>query len=84
MIHFLAKEHPKHWDEALNQAEFAYNFMINRSRGSSPFNIVYTKALNQIVDLAMLLKPLHNVVEIFFQDFSLMLEEVKTKITYST
>ena len=34
-------EHPKQWDQALPQDEFAYIDSPNRSIGLSPFQIVY-------------------------------------------
>ena len=33
--------HPKQWNLALVQAEFAYNDSPNRSKSMSPFQIVY-------------------------------------------
>lgn len=69
MIRCLDGEHPKRWDEIINEAEFAYNFMIDRSTERFPFSIVYTKTPNQLVNLAMLLKPLHKAAKIFSTDF---------------
>ena len=37
----MVSEHPKQWDQALSQVEFAYNDSPNRSIGLSPFQIVY-------------------------------------------
>lgn len=44
MIHSLAGDKPKQWDQSLPQAKLAFNSMVNRSTGQAPFNIVYTKA----------------------------------------
>lgn len=54
MLRTLAGDRPRLWDLALPQAEFAYNSMINRSTGDSPFAIVYTKLPNNVVDLLAL------------------------------
>ena len=37
----LVSEHPKQWDQALPQAEFAYNDSPNISIGLIPFHIFY-------------------------------------------
>jgi hypothetical protein len=37
----LVAEHHSSWDNTLPQAEFAYNNLVNRSTGQSPFQIVY-------------------------------------------
>lgn len=57
MIRCLASDKPKQWDVALPRAEFAYNSMLNRSTGLSPFIIVYTKVPNHTFDLTALPKP---------------------------
>lgn len=51
MLRSLVGSSPKQWDTLLPQVEFAYNSMTNRSTRFSPFAMVYTKALNHIVDL---------------------------------
>lgn len=56
---------PKRWDAALPQVEFAYNSMMNRSIGKSPFSTVYTKSPNQCIDLINVLKPKCKKVEKF-------------------
>jgi hypothetical protein len=37
----LVTEHHSSWDNVFPQAEFAYNDLVNRSTGKSPFQIVY-------------------------------------------
>lgn len=54
LIRCLCRDHPKQWDLVLAQAEFAFNFMTNRSTGKCPFEIVYTKLPSLTVDLAKL------------------------------
>lgn len=54
MIRCLASDKPKQWDLALPQAEFAFNNLVNRSTGRSPFSIVYTKCPATTVDLIYL------------------------------
>ncbi|PKU66385.1 hypothetical protein MA16_Dca009627 [Dendrobium catenatum] len=56
MLRCLVQEQPKLWDELLSQAKFAYNSMTNRSTGTSPFHIVYTKPPNHTIDVAILPK----------------------------
>ena len=41
ILRSLVYEHPKQWDLALAQVEFAYNDSPNRSTCMSPFQIVY-------------------------------------------
>lgn len=43
LIRCLYGDHPRQWALILAQAEFAFNFMKNRSTGKCPFGIVYTK-----------------------------------------
>jgi hypothetical protein len=37
----LVTKHHSSWDHILPQAKFAYNDLVNRSTGKSPFQIVY-------------------------------------------
>ena len=60
MIHSIAGDKPKMWDQALAQVEFAFNNMVNRSTGRSPFSIVYTKATNSVINLIKLPKANNN------------------------
>jgi hypothetical protein len=41
ILRSLVHENPKQWDKMLSQVEFAYNDSPNRSKGMSPFQIVY-------------------------------------------
>lgn len=54
MVGFISDEKPKHWDLALHQAKYAFYGMVNRSRGKSPFDVIYTKASNNFTDISIL------------------------------
>jgi len=41
LLRCIVGENPKQWDVALPQAKFAYNSFVNRSKGKSPFQILY-------------------------------------------
>jgi hypothetical protein len=41
LLRSLVTDHHNSWDQILPQAEFAYNDLVNRSTGKSPFHIVY-------------------------------------------
>jgi hypothetical protein len=46
-------EHHSQWDHILPPEEFAYNDSLNRSRGQSPFQIVYgmqPRAVSELKD----------------------------------
>ncbi|KAK0599630.1 hypothetical protein LWI29_007117 [Acer saccharum] len=54
MLCCISGERPKKWDLDLPQAEFAYNSMVNRSTGKSPFQIIYTQQPKHTLDLVAL------------------------------
>ena len=39
----FVSDHPKQWDQALPQVEFAYNDSPKKSTGLNPFQIVYAR-----------------------------------------
>ena len=54
LIRCLSREKPKQWDLTLAQVEFAYNNMLNRSTGKTPFQVVYCQPLRYALDLVPL------------------------------
>jgi hypothetical protein len=55
LLRSIIGEKPKQWDLALPQAEFAYNSLVNRSTGKSPFQVVYGRNPMGVLDLEQLL-----------------------------
>ena len=51
MLCCVAGDRPKQWDVGLPQVEFAFNSITDHSIGKAPFEILYTKSPNHIVDL---------------------------------
>nr|XP_048332725.1 uncharacterized protein LOC125423159 [Ziziphus jujuba var. spinosa] len=51
MLPSFSIDKPKQWDIFLPQVEFAYNSMMNRTTGLSPFAIVYITLSNHTTDL---------------------------------
>jgi hypothetical protein len=51
LLRSLVIEHHSQWDNILPQEEFAYNDLVNRSTGKSPFHIVYGINLRGISEL---------------------------------
>ena len=84
MICSIAGDRPKMWDQALAQAKFAFNNMVNRSTGRSPFSIVYTKVPNSVVDLIELPKTTKNkTAEQLVEHVHRLHQEVKKKLEES-
>jgi hypothetical protein len=54
LIRRLSGEKPKQWDLTLAQVEFAYNTMLNRSTGKTPFQVVYYQPPSHALDLVPL------------------------------
>ncbi|PKU81168.1 putative mitochondrial protein [Dendrobium catenatum] len=81
MLRCLVQEYPKQWEEVLTTAEFAYNSMVNRSTGKTPFSIVFTKVPNLALDLAILPKCKSGAAKNFTNQYSQMLEDVRLQLT---
>jgi hypothetical protein len=56
LIRCLSGEKPEQWDLTLAQGEFAYNSMLNRSIGKTPFQVVYCQPPSHALDLVPLPK----------------------------
>ena len=54
LIHCISGSHPKQWDTALAQTEFAFNNMKNKSIGKTPFEVVYLSPPRLTLDLVSL------------------------------
>lgn len=54
LIRCISGTHPRQWDVALAQAEFAFNNMQNKSTGKTPFEIVYLQPPRMNLDLVKL------------------------------
>jgi len=54
LLRSLSGTNPSQWDLALAQAKFAYNDLLNKSTGKSPFHIVYGWSPKGLVDLVTL------------------------------
>jgi hypothetical protein len=79
LLRSLVIEHHNSWDNILPRAEFAYNDLVNRSTGRSPFQIVYgmqPRGFSELIDseqtttssasaeeFAEAMKELHNQVK---------------------
>ncbi|PKU71893.1 hypothetical protein MA16_Dca026620 [Dendrobium catenatum] len=83
MLRCLVQDNPKKWDDILSQAEFAYNSMPNRSTGMCPFNIVYTKPPNHVVDIAVLPKCYNPAATKLTGDFKAVLDKVRKTLQAS-
>ena len=66
----------------MSQAEFAYNSLVNRSTGKSPFVIVYCVPLKHALDLVPLLKlpRVSQAAENMADRIQAMQEEVRQKL----
>lgn len=78
----LSSKRPKQWDTILPRAEFAYNSMVNRSTGKSPFEIIYGKTPNHYLDLAKIPTSIRKVEDVT-ATFEKIQKEVKKKLQES-
>ncbi|GKC76647.1 putative reverse transcriptase domain-containing protein [Tanacetum coccineum] len=54
LLRCLVGDHVKAWDQNLCQAEFAHNYVVNRSTRFSPFQVVYSAQQRRPLDLMFL------------------------------
>ncbi|PKU64661.1 hypothetical protein MA16_Dca014515 [Dendrobium catenatum] len=80
MLRCLVQDHLRQWEEVLSIAEFAFNSSVNRSTGKPPFNIVYTKPSNIVVDVAVLLKCKSGSATNFSNQYTNMLTDVHKQL----
>ncbi|PKU85224.1 hypothetical protein MA16_Dca026735 [Dendrobium catenatum] len=81
MLRCLVQDYPKQWEDMLTTAEFAYNSMVNRPTGKTPFSIVYTKISNLALDVAILPKCKSGAATQFTNKYSKMLNDVHSQLT---
>lgn len=83
LLRSLSAKKPKQWDVTLPQAEFAYNSVVNRSTGRSPFEIIYGKSPRHYLDMAPAADPPHKKAEDFTTSMVKIHEEVSRKLEES-
>lgn len=68
---------------ALPQAKFAYNFVVNRSTGRGPFEVIYGRAPYHYLDIAPVADMSHKKAEDFTTSLVKIHEDVKRKLDES-
>ncbi|GJV21191.1 reverse mRNAase [Tanacetum coccineum] len=78
LIRYLCGDRQKQWDQFLAPAQFAFNNMVNRSTGKTPFQIVYQCPPKQAIDLVQLpALPGHSIAA---QNMAERIEAVQAKV----
>ena len=78
LLRSLVTEHHSSWDNVLPQAEFAYNDLVNRSTGKSPFEIVYgrqPRGVSELRDSEQIMTKSASV-----EEFAEAMEELHSKV----
>lgn len=75
LLRSLASKRPKQWDTILSRAEFAYNSIVSRSTGKSPFEVVYGKNPNHYLDLAEIPSSCKRV-----EEFTMSMERIQGEV----
>ncbi|GJR40212.1 ATP-dependent DNA helicase RecG [Tanacetum coccineum] len=85
IIRCMCSDRPKQWDLCFAPAEFAYNNMVNRATGKTPFSVVYQKPPNHTLDLVPLPKiPGYNIAaENFAEKIKAIQADVRLKLEAS-
>lgn len=78
MLWSLASKRPKQWDTILSRAEFAYNSVVNRSTGKSPFEIVYGHIPTHYLDLTQ--KPATLATSRQAEDFVTTMAQIQEEV----
>lgn len=82
LLRSFASKRTKQWDGVLPRAEFAYNFVTNRSTGKSPFEIIYGRTPGHYLDLANI-STSSKKAEDFAATMAKIHDEVKRKLEAS-
>uniref|UniRef100_A0A2N9HAC1 RNA-directed DNA polymerase n=1 Tax=Fagus sylvatica TaxID=28930 RepID=A0A2N9HAC1_FAGSY len=86
LLRSLVGEQPKRWDFVISQAEFAYNSSVNRSTKKPPFEVVYGRNMNHVLDLL----PLSNQARVsmeaeeFAEHIKAIHEQVREQLRQSS
>lgn len=78
LLRYIVSDHPKQWDLALPQAEFAYNSSKCRSTQMSPFKIVYGREPNLVLDHVITSNPANTSLDA--EEFAAHIKEVHGQV----
>jgi hypothetical protein len=78
LLRSLVTEHHSQWENILPQVEFAYNDLVNRRTGQSPFHIVYgmqPRGISKLRDLEQIATRSASV-----EDFAKAMKELHSQV----